>query len=86
MKIHRSKRSLCERVAEPLLRLHGKTTPPSATVLLGAVGLCIVAYGLVVGVRDFAWIGAIVAVIAWYGFLLCGCYRLVEGNDESIEP
>lgn len=75
--------SLCERVAEPLLNLHGKTTPPAATMLLGAIGLVGTAYGLITGNRDFAWTGALITVVAWYGFLLCGCYRLVKRNSES---
>lgn len=74
------KRPLCERVAEPLLLIHGKTTPPAATILLGAVGLCVAGYGIFAGFRDMAWGGALIAVIGWYGFLLCGCYRLVKGN------
>lgn len=74
------KQTLCERMAEPLLRIHGKTTPPAATVLLGVVGICIGGFGIVNGHRDLAWAGALIAVVAWYGFLLCGCYRLVENN------
>ena len=81
--MNKTKRSLCERVAEPLLNLHGKTTPPAATVLLGATGLCAAVYGLNTGSRDTAWAGVLICVVAWYGFLLCGCFRLVNRDDES---
>ena len=77
------KQTLCERVAEPLLNLHGKTTPPAATVVLGVAGLCVAGFGIVNSSRDSVWIGVIIAVIAWYGFLLCGCYRLVQNTKET---
>ncbi|MFK7820193.1 MAG: hypothetical protein AB8G99_15840 [Planctomycetaceae bacterium] len=78
------KRSLCERVAEPLLNLHGKTTPPAATVLLGAIGLCVAGYGLSAGNRDIAWAGVLIFVVGWYGFLLCGCYRLARSTAKRV--
>lgn len=76
-------RPLCERVAEPILNLHGKTTPPLATIMMGVVGASGVVYGVSTGYRDLAWASLVVTVVAWYGFLLCGCYRLVHNRPAT---
>ncbi len=76
-------RPLCERVAEPLLNLHGKTTPPLATIMLGIAGASGVVYGVSTDHRDLAWASLVVTVVAWYGFLLCGCYRLVHNQSAA---
>ena len=76
--------TLCERIAAPLLDLHRKTTPVLAVVLLGAVAASSVAYGVLIGNHHIAWGGALVTVVAWYGFLLSGCERLLTAKDQRI--
>ncbi len=77
--------TLCERIAAPLLDLHHKTTPVFAVVVLGAAAVSAMAYGFLVGNRDIAWGGALVTVVAWYGFLLSGCGRLLAAKDQRID-
>ena len=76
--------TLCERIAAPLLDLHRKTTPVLAVVLLGAAAASTMAYGVLVGNHHIAWGGALVTVVAWYGFLLSGCERLLTAKDQRI--
>jgi|GEM_PF-5079921 len=76
--------TLCERIAAPLLDLHRKTTPVLVVVLLGAVAASAMAYGFLVGNHHIAWGGALVTVVAWYGFLLSGCERLLAAKDQRI--
>jgi hypothetical protein len=75
--------SLCERVAAPLLELHGRTTPLAATVALALVGLGLAIYGLSTSHVHLAWGGALLAVVGWYGFLLSGCARLLAKKEQN---
>lgn len=77
--------TLCERVAAPLLDLHRKTTPVLAVVGLGAAAVSAMAYGFLAGNHHIAWGEALVTVVAWYGFLLSGCERLLAAKDQRIE-
>ena len=77
--------TLCERLAAPLLDLHLKTTPVPAVVVLGAAAASAMCHGLLVGNHDIAWGGALVTVVAWYGFLLSGCGRLLAARDRRID-
>jgi hypothetical protein len=79
------KRTLCERVAAPLLKMHRKTTPPAATVVLGLIGLAVAGYGLAVGNPHVAWGGALVTVVGWYGFLLSGCEKLLAAKERELK-
>ncbi|MDB5341158.1 MAG: hypothetical protein JWN70_6777 [Planctomycetaceae bacterium] len=76
--------TLCERVAAPLLELHRKTTSPAAVGVLALVALSIIAYGLSVGNHHVIWLGVLLTVTAWYGFLLSGCERLLAAKDNEI--
>ena len=78
-------RTLCERIAAPLLELHRQTTPPAATVVLALVGLSVFGFGLATGHVHLSWGGALVAVIGWYGFLLSGCERLLAAKQRELE-
>lgn len=76
--------TICERIAEPLLRIHRNTTPVWAVVVSAIVGLGVIGYGLNVGNRDIAWVGVLVVVTSWYGFLLSGCERLLAAKDAEL--
>lgn len=76
--------SICERIAEPLLRIHRNTTPVWAVAVSAIVGLGVIGYGLNVGNRDIAWVGVLVVVTSWYGFLLSGCERLLAAKDAEL--
>lgn len=76
--------TICERIAEPLLRIHRNTTPVWAVVVSAVVGLGVIGYGLNVGNRDIAWVGVLVVVTSWYGFLLSGCERLLAAKDAEL--
>jgi len=78
------KTTLCERTAAPLLFLHGKTTPPLATVCLGAIGAGVVALGLFFGSPHIAWAGLLVTTVGWYGFLLSGCEKLLARKEREL--
>lgn len=77
-------RTLCERIAAPLLELHRQTTPPAATVVLALVGLGVLGYGLATSHVHLSWGGALVAVVGWYGFLLSGCERLLAAKEREL--
>jgi len=76
--------SICERIAAPLLEMHRKTTPVWAVAVSGLFGLGILGYGLSLGNHDIAWIGVLVGVTSWYGFLLSGCERLLAAKDAEL--
>lgn len=76
--------TLCERVAATPLDLHRKTTPVLAVVVLGAAAVSAMAYGFLIGNHHIARGGALVTVVAWYGFLLSGCERLLAAKDRRI--
>lgn len=78
-------RTLCERIAAPLLELHRKTTPPAATVVLALAGLSVLGYGLATSHVHLSWGGALVAVVGWYGFLLSGCERLLAAKERELK-
>lgn len=76
--------SICERIAAPLLEMHRKTTPVWAVAVSGLFGLGILAYGLSLGNNNIAWIGVLVGITSWYGFLLSGCERLLAAKDAEL--
>ncbi len=76
--------SLCERVAAPLLELHRRTTPVAAVVILGCVALGVFGYGIASENYHVAWLGVLVTTIAWYGFLLSGCERLLAAKEREL--
>jgi len=76
--------TICERIAEPLLRIHRNTTPVWAVGVSAIVGLGVIGYGLNVGNRDITWVGLLVVVTSWYGFLLSGCERLLAAKDAEL--
>lgn len=76
--------SICERIAAPLLEMHRKTTPVWAVAASGLFGLGILAYGLNVGNNNVAWIGVLVGITSWYGFLISGCERLLAAKDAEL--
>ncbi len=78
-------RTLCERIAAPLLELHRQTTPPAATVVLALAGLGVLGYGLATSHVHLSWGGALLAVVGWYGFLLSGCERLLAAKERELE-
>lgn len=77
-------RSLCERVTAPLLELHRKTTPVAAVVMLGAIGGSVLSWGCLLGNPHVAWPGVVIMVVASYGFLLCGCVRLLAAKEAEL--
>jgi hypothetical protein len=77
------RRSLCERVALPVLALHRKTSSPTGTVVLAAAAAVLGGYGLAVGSCNLAWLGGLFVVIGWYGFLLHGCDRLLAAKEAD---
>ena len=77
--------TLCERIAAPLVDFHHRTTPVIAVVVIGVVAASAMGYGCLAGNRDIAWGGALVTVVAWYGFLLSGCGRLLAAKDRRID-
>lgn len=78
-------RTLCERVAAPLLELHRKTTSPAMVVVLAFVAAGVSSYGLFIRNDHITWLGVVLLVTAWYGFLLSGCERLLAEKDREIE-
>jgi hypothetical protein len=77
-------RSLCEKVAVPVLDLHRRTSSPVGTAVLAAAGAGLACTGLVADNHHLAWLGGLVVVIAWYGFLLHGCDRLLAAKDAGL--
>ena len=78
-------RTLCEQVAAPLIELHRKTTSPAAVAVLGAVALSVFGFGLSTGNHHVIWFGVLLSVVAWYGFLLSGCERLLAAQERELE-
>ena len=76
-------RSFCERVAAPVLVLHRKTSSPVGTAVLAAAAAGLGGYGLLAGNHHLAWLGGLGVVVAWYGFLLHGCNRLLTAKDAE---
>ena len=70
-------------LAAPVLALHRKTSTPLGTGVLAAVAAGLGGYGLVAGNHHLAWLGALGVVVAWYGFLLHGCDRLLAARDAE---
>jgi hypothetical protein len=78
-------RTFCERVANPLLRLHRRTSSPLGMAFLGLAALLLIGYGFVIGNCHIIWGGTLGIVIAWYGFLLSGCERLLAEKDGELQ-
>ena len=77
-------RTLCERVAAPLLNLHRRTSSPTGMALLEVTALCVVGYGIMIGNQHVIWCGILGAVVSWYGFLLSGCERLLAAKEQEL--
>lgn len=77
-------RTLCEHVAAPLLDLHRRTSSPAGMVGLEIVALGVTGYGIAAGNPHIVWGGALGAVVAWYGFLLSGCERLLAAKEQEL--
>jgi hypothetical protein len=77
-------RSLCEKVAAPVLDLHRKTSSPLGTAVLAGAAAGLACTGLIVGNHHLAWLGGLAVVVAWYGFLLHGCDRLLAAKDAEL--
>ncbi len=76
--------SLCEKVAAPVLVLHRRTSSPVGTAVLAAAAAGLACVGFLVGNYHLAWLGGLSVVVAWYGFLLHGCDRLLAAKDVDL--
>ncbi|MFM9965512.1 MAG: hypothetical protein ACKV2Q_30370 [Planctomycetaceae bacterium] len=78
-------RTLCEKVAAPLLELHRKTSSPTGMVFLELVALSVIGYGFANGNVHVIWLGVLGAAVSWYGFLLSGCERLLAAKEKELQ-
>ena len=46
--------------------------------------MAIVGYGLAVANHHVTWLGVVLTVVSWYGYLLSGCERLLAAKDRQI--
>jgi hypothetical protein len=69
-------------VAKPVLALHRRTSSPIGTAVLAAFGAGVAGYGLLSSNLHLVWLGGLVVVVGWYGFLLHGCDRMIADCTE----
>lgn len=76
--------TLCEQIADPLLKLHRRTTSTAAIGVLAVAALSMTGYGMSVGNHHIVWAGVVLIVVSWYGYLLSGCERLLAAREREI--